>query len=273
MANQAITIYGQDYTEYRNEEKNPVIDDFLNSLADLNSRLYQQIYESISFRGEGQEKVEIYDGIRHRFSGIAGIFQVKNYPYEDALYDIKVEIRSRMDAKDMQSKPYFLATLLEAGMENLVFNPYDIPSSMEDLFAFLLVYLFKECLIKTHHLGLFKQYQRFENNDSRMRGTMDVARHIKWNAGLQNGKLAYSYRENTADNPFHHLLIHTYLELKKRFPMHVHHAIDSNLDSKVFLNNVMRNAPGYLKTNVRTLLRMNEKPIVQPYFQPYEHLT
>ena len=37
--------------------------------------------------------------------------------------------------------------------------------------------------------GLYKTYQRFEKNDDKLKGTIDISRHIRLNLGLPSGVL------------------------------------------------------------------------------------
>jgi 5-methylcytosine-specific restriction endonuclease McrBC regulatory subunit McrC len=56
--------------------------------------------------------------------------------------------------------------------------------------------------------GVFKQYRRFEYNNTNIKGSIDIARHIKSNTPF-TGKVAYSTREFTQDNDLMQLVRHT----------------------------------------------------------------
>ncbi|WP_416373936.1 5-methylcytosine restriction system specificity protein McrC [Mycoplasmopsis cynos] len=62
---------------------------------------------------------------------------------------------------------------------------------------------------------MFRTYQRFEKNDDKLRGTIDVSKHIKQNMWMNSGLISYSYRENSIDNYTNHLIVKTYQYLKK----------------------------------------------------------
>lgn len=244
------------------------VDKIIDILSDFfknRSEEIQNLISTLEIRKKGDTK-EIFDYQESRILGIAGVIQKKGYKYNDEIYDISIEIRSRFD----HEKPYLLTTMLEAAVDSIKFAEDTVPTSIEQLFEFLLVNLYKEKLLKTSHMGLFKTYQYFEENNSNIKGTIDISRHIRENAGLKNGLIAYRYREHTVDNSFNHFLLHTFLLLKRAFPEHVGRVINSSPEAMEVINQLMMNAPGYQKTDIRSLRFKNDKPIVQPYFQPYE---
>lgn len=214
------------------------------------------------------------------FDNLVGIIRDRNYRYvpeksdrgthdeKESYYDIELQIHSRMDG----NKPYFLAHMLESAIPGLKFNNSQVPSNMNELFEFMLIYWFKNQLLEAYILGPFRTYQRFEKNDDRIRGSIDIARHIRLNAGMCNGKIAYSYKENTTDNYFNHLLVHSYLELKKTFPERVSAVIDNDPEIKSIVSELMFRAPSYKDYAVRTVMQKNDHCISQPYYLPYEKL-
>lgn len=244
-------------------------------LGDYNTKIEEgKILISFSGERERQDNLEIATIPTLKASSVVGIirdrsFQTKDDNGDETEVDITLEIGTPFDAPD---KPFFLIKMLQSALPDLKFSNNEIPRSMEDIFEFLLVYYYKTVLLKTHMLGFFRTYQRFEQNNDRLRGSIDIARHIRLNAGMNNGKIAYSYRENTSDNYFNHLLIFTYFELKKRFPKPVQYAIENNFNIKSIIEELKLSAPSYQQKNLRKVIEQNRKPIVQPYYQPYEEL-
>ena len=152
-------------------------------------------------------------------------------------------------------------------------DPEDlIVTSMEDIFDFLLVYRFFTEVKKAYRQGFYKTYQRFERNDDRLKGSIDVARHIKLNTGIQNGKIAYSYRENTVDNSLNHLFLHTYFFIKRMYPQICRNAIEKDKAFKDIINRLLELCPSFSKTGVRSTMSKHMKKIAHPYFQGYESL-
>jgi 5-methylcytosine-specific restriction endonuclease McrBC regulatory subunit McrC len=83
------------------------------------------------------------------------------------------------------------------------------------LFNFLL-FLFPYYLKTAMRKGLFKEYIYHKYNDSNVKGTIDIARHIKENTPF-TGNIAYNQREFSYDNSLTELVRHT-IEFIKRKP-------------------------------------------------------
>ena len=131
-------------------------------------------------------------------------------------------IKSRFSG---ENEDYFFQYLLERVLDfpNIV----DLKSDAEQnnkLFNFLL-FLFPYYLKTAMRKGLFKKYVRNRYNDSHVKGTIDIARHVEKNIPFI-GKIAYSQREFSFDNHLTELIRHT-IEYIKRKPY------GSNLLSRV----------------------------------------
>lgn len=83
------------------------------------------------------------------------------------------------------------------------------------LFNFLL-FLFPYYLKTAMRKGLFKEYIYHKYNDSNVKGTIDIVRHIKENTPF-TGNIAYNQREFSYDNSLTELVRHT-IEFIKRKP-------------------------------------------------------
>ena len=115
-----------------------------------------------------------------------------------------------------EGEDYFFQYLLDKVLDfpNIV----DLNSDANQdnrLFNFLL-FLFPYYLKAAMRKGLFKQYIRHRYNDGNVKGTIDVARHIKENTPFV-GNVAYSQREFSYDNSLMELVRHT-IEFIKRKP-------------------------------------------------------
>lgn len=216
--------------------------------------------KKININGKEEEK--------GKFDSIVGVIRDRNYECMGAVYDIELIVQSRMDG----AHPFLLYSMLQAAGMDLKGSGLSDPGSMEELFEFLLVYWYMNQLTETYRLGAFRTYQRFQRNDEKVRGTIDISRHIRLNMGLNNGKIAYSYRERTADNAFNHLLIRTYRELERNFPDHVRKVNEKKSEIKKIIQELCILAPSYHKESIQTIMRKNQQRIHQPYYQPYEKL-
>lgn len=290
-----IKITGRDYTEWEKAEiqineqpkgfgklqefEKGVIKSFLKDYLEIdNSGICSCTYEGKKndepkkkplsrieiIKKSDEDKVEE----KGKFDSIVGVIRDRNYECMGAVYDIELIIKSRMDG----AHPFLLYSMLQAAGMNLKGSGLSNPGSMEELFEFLLVYWYMNQLTETYRLGAFRTYQRFQRNDEKVRGTIDISRHIRLNMGLNNGKIAYSYRERTADNAFNHLLIRTYRELERNFPDHVRKVNEKNSEIKKIIQELCILAPSYHKESIQTIMRKNQQRIHQPYYQPYEKL-
>ena len=290
-----IKITGRDYTEWEKAEiqineqpkgfeklqefEKGVIKSFLKDYLEIdNSGICSCTYEGKKndepkkkplsrieiIKKSDEDKVEE----KGKFDSIVGVIRDRNYECMDAVYDIELIIKSRMDG----AHPFLLYSMLQAAGMDLKGSGLSNPGSMEELFEFLLVYWYMNQLTETYRLGAFRTYQRFQRNDEKVRGTIDISRHIRLNMGLNNGKIAYSYRERTADNAFNHLLIRTYRELERNFPDHVRKVNEKNSEIKNIIQELCILAPSYHKESIQTIMRKNQQRIHQPYYQPYEKL-
>ncbi len=193
---------------------------------------------------------------------------------EEDIYHVTLQITSRFDIdyKDgSKKKPFFLATMMMRAYGKNNLNNSIIPSDDDQFFDFLLMFVYKKKLEEACIKGYFRTYHRFEKNDDRLKGTIDISRHIKLNMGLNNGKIAYSYREKTVDNYLNHLIIEAYHYLKRKY-------YDLVLENMIYdsdFNNVIKmleNKIEYPKYDKRLIISKNLNPISHPFYTEYEDL-
>ncbi|HZK58092.1 MAG TPA: hypothetical protein VFD17_07260 [Clostridia bacterium] len=198
--------------------------------------------------------------------GFVGALEVADIKYDGKLYDVKITIKSRFDG----DKPFFLSYMLSQG-DNLL-HDWSVELGYDDLFDFLLVSVFAINLKRAAKQGLYRTYQVFEKNDNRPKGTINFSDHIKFNTGTNNGKIAYSHRENTCDNSLNHLILHAYKHLKFRFSKRVLEIIKKDSGFNKIIINIRENATSFPRTNVRGTIAKSLRPIAHPYYCSYEKL-
>ncbi len=185
---------------------------------------------------------------------------------------IKVIIFSRFDSVNFndvaKSKPYFLASLLLKGKLRFSQNA-DVDFNHESLFDFYMIWIMKQHFEEAMLKGFFKKYQRFERNDDRLRGSIDIARHIRLNMGMDMGRVAYSYRENSTDNMVNHLILSAYDYLEEKYPQLVADNFDNEFEMQI---RNLKYEIGYPKYDRRTIINKNAVPISHPFFLEYKHL-
>lgn len=99
------------------------------------------------------------------------------------------------------SFPNILELNTDANQDNLMFN----------LLLFLFPYYLKEAMRK----GLSKTYIQNQYNDGNIKGTIDIARHVRKNTPFI-GNVAYNQREFSYDNYLMQLIRHTIEFIKKK---------------------------------------------------------
>lgn len=103
---------------------------------------------------------------------------------------------------------FFFQYLLERVLDFPNFIDLETSVNQEDKLFYLLLFLFPGYLCQAMRKGLFKAYIHTEYNDGNVRGSIDVARHIKRNIPF-TGNIAYSQREYSYDNTLTELIRHT----------------------------------------------------------------
>lgn len=179
--------------------------------------------------------------------------------------NITLQIQSRMD----KDKPFFLSTLLLSN--KIQFNSDMVPSNEEEIFDYLLLFWFKSKLQSAYLKGFYRTYRRFEQNDDKLKGSIDIARHIKLNLGQHNGKIAYAYRENTVNNYLNHLIVAAYDYLKKKYYQIVSDNFDNNIEMKSIIDSLRIEIGGTRYSNSE-LIAKNLSEISHPYYTEYEDL-
>ena len=130
-----------------------------------------------------------------------------------------------------------------------------------------LVFLFPYYLQKAARKGLFKTYIRREYNDANIKGTIDIARHIRQNTPFV-GKIAYSQREYSADNNIIELVRHT-IEFIKKKPYG--HNLLVTVKDEVKL--VVEATPRYRLCDRQKIVAKNKQsPIRHAYYHEYRML-
>lgn len=115
--------------------------------------------------------------------------------------------------------------------------------------------------------GVFKNYIRNDYNDGNVRGTIDVARHIKRNIPF-TGNIAYGQREYSYDNYLVELIRHTieYIKGKSYGDKLLNNAKDE-------IKLIVEATPHYQAGDRRKIIDVNKKNVVRhAYFHEYRNL-
>lgn len=293
-----IKFYGRDYTEISKDisrakavkdNKEVELDEdaklrilklFLDTIKDEFSSVVANQRE-----GRSKKKIKLFEDNSgdYKFDGFVGVisktitmnkFEVfgnaEAESWEEEKIKVILQIQSRFDTMDDEEfKPFFLVTMLKSYFD--IKTVTTVPSNEEDFFYFLLIIMFKNQVIEAYQKGYYKTYHRFEENNDRIKGSIDIARHIKLNMGMENGKVAYSYREHTVNNYLNHLIIEAFSYLKKKYSDYVYEMIETERDFGKILDQLKYDI-GYPLYSPNLLASKNLNPLSHPYFTEYEQL-
>ncbi len=150
----------------------------------------------------GEQRILRSNGSDYLSGNIMGFLGLENE---------RLVITSRFAGNDSNA---FLHYLLTKGPAKGIDLPTD--ASQEERVLNLPLLLFPDYLRRALRKGIFKTYIRHHYNDSKVRGTIDIARHIARNIPFI-GNVAYSRREYSDDNYLMELVRHTMEFIKRKF--------------------------------------------------------
>lgn len=178
--------------------------------------------------------------------------------------NLQIKIKSRFDkGRD----DFFLHYMLQ---KVLSFNLFDLKHNdeQEDLFDFIM-FIFPYLLKAAMNQGVYREYKNFKHNDSNIKGTIDIGRHIARNFPFV-GNIAYATREYSHDNNMSELIRHTIEFMKtKRYGQLV-----LNIDRETIENVkiIIAHTPSYNKNERSSVISKNLRAKVHPYYTEYRPL-
>ena len=158
---------------------------------------------------------------------------------------------------------YMLQKVLHINIVNLLHS-----TNNENVFDFLLL-LFPKFLNEALSQGLYKQYQRNEYNDAKVRGPISISRHLKTNMPF-NGRIAYRTREFSYDNNVTELIRHTieYISNTQFGKM----LLENDADTHTSVAQIIAATPTYSKLERAKIINCNSKTLRHPYYSRYTPL-
>lgn len=178
--------------------------------------------------------------------------------------NLQIKIQSRFDeGRDDYLLHYMLQKVLSFNIFDLNHN-----NEQEDVFDFVM-FMFPYFLKRALKQGLYREYHTFRHNDSNLKGTIDLGRHITRNMPFV-GNIAYSTREYSRDNNMTELIRHTIEFMKtKKYGMNV-----LNIDSETIDNvkTVIEHTPSYDKNKRSNIISNNLRIKSHPYYTEYQPL-
>lgn len=181
--------------------------------------------------------------------------------------DTQLTIRSRFTKED--GNDWFMQYMLQ---KVFAINVFDLMHSTGndnslDIATLMLPYFLQKALRQ----GLYREYTKQNYNDSKIRGSIDISRHIKDNFPFKNGKIAYSTRVYVYDNPITQLVRHTieYIKTKKSSMSSI---LYSSTETQAIIKQIVGATPSYRKGDLHKVIAANLKPKVHPFYSEYRPL-
>lgn len=181
--------------------------------------------------------------------------------------DDKDDIRINTRFSNSSDEDYFLLYMLQTVLNyNVLSNKLNSLAKMSyyDLLVFMFPYYLNEALRK----GVYKEYVKRQYNDANIKGSIDIARHIKKNIPFV-GKIAYSTREFSYDNNVTELIRHTIekIQLEHGF------LLSSNEVTIGNVRNIKRITNLYSRMDREIIINKNLlNPVKHGYFEEYAAL-
>ncbi len=176
---------------------------------------------------------------------------------------VLLQIKSRFD--EGGDKQFFLTYLLNKVFGGC-FTDDPVPSDPDSMWDILVAFIFRRQLQHACEVGLFKQYRKFAHNNLRYRGKFNLDEHLKLNMPFL-GKIAYTTKDITFDNPVNHLIRHAMAKINKKWPWLL--AGDNELVS--LRHEFEQNTPSWQQGDAISCIhkKENASPIKHPFFADY----
>lgn len=177
----------------------------------------------------------------------------------------KVTIRSRFSKKSITD--FFLHYMIQ---KVFAINLFDLPHPVINNGELdFLLYLFPNLLKKALSQGVYKAYKTFDRNDDRIKGAIEINRHIKMNEPFL-GKIAYKSRESSFDNNVTQLIRHTieYIKAKE----YGNALLSADTDIQTCIKQILEATPSYSIKERERLINKNNGKFAHPFFSSYNTL-
>ncbi len=185
----------------------------------------------------------------------------------------QLKIYSRFDSNGASSKKYKIIPKKDFFMLHLLsrvgafhVTALDYTEGKDSPIDSLVMLMMPECLKNAISQGLYKEYRTFDRNDFRVRGTINVSKHIRHNLPFA-GDVAYRSREYSFDNDMTQLIRHT-LEYMKDTPMG-QSILNGDSELKQCVEMIYQATPTYETRNRGQIIKNNLRPKVHPYYTGY----
>ena len=214
----------------------------------------------IDEKQRSEEALFRIEGNKLRSGNIAGFFGLRNNKGQT----LNIKIKSRFD---QSAEQYFVHHMLEkiTGIELIELKSNSDYSSS---FGFdFLVHLFPKFLKLALSQGNYRSYKTYSYSNSRLRGRIDLARHLRQNIPFR-GDIAYTFREYTSHNDLSNLVREVIEFIKRKFPRFLEKDDTYRKNCQI----IYENSQKYEHIGRKRLIELNARPIKNPFYTYYEQL-
>lgn len=177
-------------------------------------------------------------------------------------------IQSRFDDDDKQ---YFLNYVFckAYNLNSRIFKEMNPDCAIGQTWDILLIILFFEKLEEAFKKDYYKEYRKILYNDPKLKGPINIARHIKENM-LFSGNIAYSRREDTINNPINTLILTTLQYIDVKYNDFSQTILEDKPFLKDYIEELSFRVPLIQIENRREMLKETSKPVTRHIFKDYE---
>ena len=177
--------------------------------------------------------------------------------------DERLAIHSRFGGNN----DFFFQYLLERVLDFPNIVDLETNANQDDKLFNYLLFLFPYYLKAAMRKGIFKQYVWHRYNDSNVKGTIDIKRHIKLNTPFV-GKISYNQREFSYDNYLTELIRHTIEYIKRKS-----YGNKILVKVKEEVNLIVSTTQAYERFDLTKVIEANKKkPLRHAYYREYSDL-
>ena len=159
---------------------------------------------------------------------------------------------------------YMLSKVLDIDFNILNMNATGANNDVLNLLMFMFPNLLKQAVAQ----GIFRAYRTYERNNSSVKGTIDINRHIRNNIPFL-GKVAYRSREYSYDNSLLELIRHTAEYIKENG---LGSLLTKDEEIRAAIHQVYDATTEYRKADRSKIIGQNTRVIVHPLYTKYTEL-
>ena len=133
------------------------------------------------------------------------------------------------------------------------------------------LFTYFSCLQNAIKKGMFRQYNEFEHNDTKIKGRIDVSRQVVKNQSIQ-GKVCYTTREYTPLNTINKMILKTHMFYEKNNKQVLSILLNNSKDSQKHIMQLKNLFPNIDEFGTDSLSKKGNTKISNMVYKEYEML-